>query len=300
MKADRHLTLALVDLQTQVGDLIDSRFVHLYCVPTRPSEKKTLTTAIKGSQATIDKECTIQLDWIGYLEERTFYVTHLSEWDMILVGPALSAVKTQISPSKEPVTIQPLNMQRFPLTMWQRLRTQGSFRLAALKITCQEVADHSDADEDAIVIASSKVKEQFNLVQEFPNVFPKTISTELPPLSNVNHYIDPKPGSEWLSTWSHSAHKFGQQIYDKLDSKIKSGRIYPLSNDKNAVVMFHVATGDQPDIPRFVTDCCIRKLAVYKKQTPLLNIDELIELVAAYLVWSNIDLADGYFNIRVE
>ena len=30
------------------------------------------------------------------------------------------------------------------------------------------------------------------------------------------------------------------------------------------------------------------------------NIDELIELVAVYPVWSKIDLADGYFNIRVE
>ena len=69
VKADRHPTLALVDLQTQGGDLIDSKFVHLYRILTRPSEKKTLTTAIKGSQGTIDKECTIQLDWIGYVEE---------------------------------------------------------------------------------------------------------------------------------------------------------------------------------------------------------------------------------------
>ena len=41
--------LAFVDLQTQVGDLIDSTFVHLYHKPSRPSEKKILTSAIKGS-----------------------------------------------------------------------------------------------------------------------------------------------------------------------------------------------------------------------------------------------------------
>jgi hypothetical protein len=76
--------------------------------------------------------------------------------------------------------------------------------------------------------------------------------------------------------------------------------MYPAPNDKNAVVMFCVAKRDQPDKPRFVTDCRLRNLAVYKKQTPLPNIDELIELVAAYPVWSKIDLADGYFNIRVE
>ena len=48
---------------------------------------------IKGFQGMIDKECNIQLDWIGYLEERTFYVAHLSGWDIILVEPALYALK---------------------------------------------------------------------------------------------------------------------------------------------------------------------------------------------------------------
>ena len=47
VKANRHPALALVDLQTQVGDLIDCKFVHLYCIPTRQSEKKTLPMAIK-------------------------------------------------------------------------------------------------------------------------------------------------------------------------------------------------------------------------------------------------------------
>ena len=97
VKDDGHPALALVDLPTQEGDLIDSKFVHLYHIPTRPSEKKTSTTAISGLQGTIDKECTIQLDWIGYLEEYTFYVAHFTGWDMILIEPALSAANCQIS-----------------------------------------------------------------------------------------------------------------------------------------------------------------------------------------------------------
>ena len=47
-----------------------------------------------------------------------------------------------------------------------------------------------------MVIASSKVEEQFNPVKEFPHLFPEAILTELPPLRNVNCYIDPKPGSD--------------------------------------------------------------------------------------------------------
>ena len=124
--------------------------------------------------------------------------------------------------------------------------------------------------------------------------------SEVPLLRNVNHRIDPKPGSEWLPTWRLSAHKFGQQINNKLNIEIKLVGMYSASNNKSAVVMFCVTKRDQPDKPRFVTDCRLRNLAVCKKQTPLHNMDKLIELVAICLACSKIDLADGYFNIRVE
>ena len=49
VKANRHPTLALVDLQTLGVDLINTKFVHLYCIRTRLSEKKTVTSTIQGS-----------------------------------------------------------------------------------------------------------------------------------------------------------------------------------------------------------------------------------------------------------
>ena len=94
-------------------------------------------------------------------------------------------------------------MQQFPLTVWQRPRTQASFLSPAIRITYEEVTDYSDKDEDTIVIALSKVEGQFNLVKEFPNLFPKTIPTELAPLRNVNHRIDTKLQSKWLTTCRH-------------------------------------------------------------------------------------------------
>ena len=69
--------------------------------------------------------------------------------------------------------------------------------------------------------------------------------------------------------------------------------MYPTPYNKTAVVMFCVAKGDQLNKPRFVTDCGLKNLAVYKKQTPLHNIDKLITLVPMYPVWNKIDLADG-------
>ena len=83
-------------------------------------------------------------------------------WDLILGELALRASNVQISAFKETITIQPPNMQLFPLTLWQRSRKQASLRSAAIKISCEEVTDYSDQDEDAIKIALSKVEEQFN------------------------------------------------------------------------------------------------------------------------------------------
>ena len=150
---------------------------------------------------------------------------------MILGELALSATNAQISGFKEPVMIQPTNMPQFPLTIWQRSRTQASFRSAAIKITCEEVTDYSDKDEDAIVIAFSKVVEQFNPVKEFLNLFSKTIPTMLLPLREVHYCINPKPGSEWLPPWRPSAYKFNQQIKDKLNVEVELGCMYPAPND---------------------------------------------------------------------
>lgn len=62
MKADWHAALVPIDLQTQEGYLIDSKYVHLYHILTRLSEKISLTTVIKGLQETINNELTIQLE----------------------------------------------------------------------------------------------------------------------------------------------------------------------------------------------------------------------------------------------
>ena len=83
-------------------------------------------------------------------------------------------------------------MQWFLLTVWQRPRTLASYQSDAIKISCEEVIDYNDEDGDAIVIALSKAKQQFNLVQEFLNVLPKSIPPDLPPLRNINHHIDHK------------------------------------------------------------------------------------------------------------
>ena len=117
VKLHSHPALTLIDLQTIGGDLISAQFVYLYKLPVDTIEPKTLATAIKGSQGTVDKTCEVELNWGGYEETRKFYVGHLSGWDMILGKPALQDVRATISAGTAPVIIQPPGMDRFPLCM---------------------------------------------------------------------------------------------------------------------------------------------------------------------------------------
>ena len=81
VKVNRHPALALIDLQTIGGDLISAEFVYWYKLPVVKIAPKTLATAIKGSKATVDKTCEVELNWGGFEETRMFYVAHLSGWD---------------------------------------------------------------------------------------------------------------------------------------------------------------------------------------------------------------------------
>jgi len=96
VKVNGQPALALVDLQTTGGDLINAQFLHLYGLPTYGIDKKSLNTVIKGSKGVIENACDVQMDYRRYTETRTLYVAHLTGWDMILGKLALTALNTLI------------------------------------------------------------------------------------------------------------------------------------------------------------------------------------------------------------
>jgi len=66
------------------------------------------------------------------------------------------------------------------------------------------------------------------------------------------------------------------------------------------VVLFVQAKRDDPTKPWCILDARDQNEAVDPNHTLLPGIEELIELVAAWKYWSQIDLADGYYNNRIE
>jgi len=239
VKVNGHPALALVDLQTTVGDLINAPFVYLYGLPTYGIDKKSLNTAIKGSKGVIEKACDVQMDYRGYTETRTHYVAHLAGWDMILGKPALIALKDLIPPGPKPVTIQGEGMARLALKEWIKAGlATGQVTSAALTIE-DEAPDYLlplfEFMVSALNLAESR---EFNPFVAFAQLFPATTPNELPPLRTINHRICPKPGSIWVPKWRPSPSKFYAELTRQPTEEEASGRIYRAEHDTNAVVLF--------------------------------------------------------------
>jgi len=239
VKVKDHPALALVDLQTTGGDLINAQFVHLYGLSTHGIDKKSLNPMIKGSKSVIEKACDVQMDYGGYTETRTLYVGHLAVWDMILANPAFTALNVLIPAGPKPVTIQSKGMVPFTLKEWKKAGpATGQVTSAALFME-DEVPEYLLPLFEFMVSANSlRESREFNPFVEFAQLFPATTPNELPPLKTINHRICLKPGSTRVPKWRPSPSKFYDELTRQLTEEEASRQIYRAEHDTNAVVLF--------------------------------------------------------------
>jgi len=79
-KVNEHIAKTLVDQQTAGADLISSTFCTLYKIPLHKiNSLVTLQMTMKGSRGSLTHYVRLQLDWLGYLEERTMLVATLKD-----------------------------------------------------------------------------------------------------------------------------------------------------------------------------------------------------------------------------
>jgi len=217
VKVNGHPALALVDLQTTGGDLINEQFMHLYSLPTYAIDKKSLNTAIKGSKGVIEKACDVQMDYGGYTETGTLYVAHLAGWDMILGKLALTGLNALIPAGPKPLTIQPEGMARFARKEWRKAGLATGQVTSAALFSEDEAQDYFLPFFEFMVSAMSLGESQeFNPYIEFTKLFAATTRNELPPLGTINHRICPKPGSTWVPKWRPSPSKFYAELMRQL------------------------------------------------------------------------------------
>ena len=108
IRCNNHEALTLLDPCTMYVDLISDTYCTIYKLPLQEIKGDLpLTTAIKGSRSLINYKATVNLDIQGFKIERTLYVCHLQDWDIILGEPALTALRAIMEIVDNRVSIKP-------------------------------------------------------------------------------------------------------------------------------------------------------------------------------------------------
>jgi len=250
IKVNNQTVKTLVDQQTAGADLISLTFYTLHKIPLhKMNPPVTLQMTMKGSRGSLTHYIIVQLDWLGYLEERTMLVAALKDWDVILGSPGLRDMKAVINIGTMTVSIQPPKEVRFILQQW--------IPVPAMKMTRKKIQPSFPKPVYAqsvnqIVSAATTLKEIVNSFDEFPDAFPEIKNLELPPLRLGMDYLillkDPnleiKPRNRKLK------HKFLPQLLEKLRQQQKSGRVYkPNPTDTSCSAITRVMQQDDKNTP---------------------------------------------------
>jgi len=264
IKVNNQIAKTLVDQQTAGANLISSTFCTLHKIPLhKMSLPVTLQMTMKGSRGSLTHYVLVQLDWLGYLEERTMLVAALKDWDIILGSPALRDMKAVINMGTITVSIQPPEEPRFILQQW--------IPVPATKMTRKQIQPsfpkpvYAQSANQIVSIATTR-KETINLFDKFPDVFPETKNLELPPLRpGMDHRIQLKdPRLEIKPRNLKLKYKFLLQLLEKLRQEQKSGRVYkPNPPDTSCSAIFMIPKVDKPDQARFLHNLVARNDNTY-------------------------------------
>jgi len=112
----------------------------------------------------------------------------------------------------------------------------------------------------------------------------------------MQHKIEVIEGAEWHPNYIPSYDRFLDQITEKINKKLETGRIIP-SKFLNTIIMFTQLKKDGKKA-RFLLSCISRNLKTHKNRMPMPSINQIIDWLASKRFKSKLDLTDGYYNIR--
>ena len=122
----------------------------------------------------------------------------------------------------------------------------------------------------------------FDPMTEFPDVFPTTKPTELPPLRHINHeinIIDEEVHRRMKPRRFKPHEAFMKQLQEKIAAELKIGRIYQVT-DSSACTLFMTGKIDKPEQARFLYDLVDRNKNTYPNKTMIPDIPSIIRTIA--------------------
>lgn len=136
-----------------------------------------------------------------------------------------------------------------------------------------------------------------NLLDEFKDVFPSKLPDELPPNRDVDHRIDLTPGSVPPACKSYRMAPLEEkELWDQLQAYLKDGKIEPAQSPFGAGVLF---ARKKDGTLRLCIDYRGLNAITIKDRYPIPRIDEQLDKFAKCEVFTKLDLASGYHQLRV-
>jgi len=144
------------------------------------------------------------------------------------------------------------------------------------------------------------MQQEFDSYLEFPHLFPIEKPTEQPPLREemeiMQYTIEVIEGAEWHPNYILSYNRFQDQITEKGNKELETGRIIP-SKSLNTIIMFIQPKKDGKKAT-FLLNRIPRNLKIHKDRIPMPNINQIIDCLASNRFKSKLNLIDAYYNIR--
>jgi hypothetical protein len=135
------------------------------------------------------------------------------------------------------------------------------------------------------------------IVNEFKDVFPDDLPSELPPRRDVDHRIELEPGQQ---PPSRPTYRMSQPELDELNRQLtelmSKGHIQESKSPYGAPVLF---VKKKDGTMRMCVDYRALNKITIKNKYPLPRIDELLDRLLGARYFSKIDLRSGYHQVRI-
>jgi len=148
-------------------------------------------------------------------------------------------------------------------------------------------------------MAPSHQQALHDLVAEFQDIMPSDLPKGLPPKRHIEHTIEEIPGSAPVS---RPPYRMSEDelacLREHLKDLLDKGFIRPSSSPYGAPVLF-VPKKEKGKF-RMCIDWRMLNKQTIKNKYPLPRIDDLLERLHGSTVWSKMDLAQGYYQVRIR
>ena len=324
-RVNGHKALILLD-SGSTHDFVSEDFVRKHHLETQTGDDVFTVTLADGTTNTRPHVSTkpLHLASPDLGEEQTFTVFPLSRYDVILGKPWLTKNNPTVNYRTNEVKIgdsQPW-VARLALDTHSQDETcipdvqlnfiSGQQARHALRrgdqgflayVTADESIPRSQNELDLqfMIQASPDVVQRdrlLSLLNEYQDVFPKTLPAKLPPVRQVNHEIDLETGSK---APSRAPYRLSQPQLDELQAQLtvllEKGLIEPSKSPFGAPVFF-VKKSDGS--LRLVCDWRELNRITIKNDACLPNTDDLFDTIQESKFFTKLDLHSGYNQVRVR